>query len=73
MKIYKVYGFETDSRLEGTASPELIAKSEAEETGAVPAYLDGTGVWQYVQPSLSFLCPRADTQTVYVVDFEVSE
>ena len=40
----------TGETLTGTPSAALIEASEAEgETGAVAAYLDDAGVWQYVQ------------------------
>lgn len=48
-----IRNYVTGSSVEGTASEELETRSAAEEpTGAVPAYRDEAGVWQYVQPSL---------------------
>jgi hypothetical protein len=47
-----VMSYETAETLEGGASEELVRESEAAEpTGAVPAYRDTDGVWQYVAPS----------------------
>lgn len=40
----------SNETLEGVCSQELIDASAAEETGAVPAYRDSDGVWQYVAP-----------------------
>lgn len=65
-----VMSYESAARLSGTASEELVAQSEAAApTGAVPAYRDEAGVWQYVAPSQvdhyrSQL--REDVVTVYV-------
>lgn len=48
---YTVMDYDTGNSLDGEASAELIAASLAEgETGAVPAYRDAQGVWQYVAP-----------------------
>lgn len=48
----RVCNYQTGETLPGTASDELVAASEAEgSTGAVPAYRDADGVWQYVAPS----------------------
>jgi len=57
--------------LVGVPSDELLAASAAEESGAVPAYLDGEGVWQYVAPSQEDFVRRHDGRdviTVYVVE-----
>ena len=66
-----VMDYETAEVLAGRASAELIEQSEhAEPTGAVPAYRDGNGVWQYVAPSDVEHFRRnlgTETQTVYVV------
>ena len=54
MSTHRVYRAEDSSVLPGWASPELIARSEAEgHTGIVPATYDGR-VWRYVPP------PRVD-------------
>jgi len=56
--------------LVGVPSDELLAASAAEESGAVPAYLDGEGVWQYVAPSQEDFVRRheRDVITVYVAE-----
>jgi hypothetical protein len=47
-----VYSYDTGAILNGIASAELVHESEvAEPTGAVPAFCDAAGVWQYVQPN----------------------
>lgn len=47
----RVASYETSERLQGRPSAELIEASEAEgSSGAVPAYRDADGVWQYVRP-----------------------
>jgi len=47
-----VYDYDTNEALEGAPSEELIEQSDsASPTGAVPAYRDDDGVWQYVAPS----------------------
>lgn len=47
-----VHNYDDASTLSGTASELLIEMSEeAAPTGAVPAYLDEQGAWQYVAPS----------------------
>ena len=47
-----VRNYDTGSTLPGTASETLARESAAAEpTGAVPAYRDAAGVWQYVAPS----------------------
>ncbi len=44
--------YDTSALLEGECSAELARQSaEAAPTGAVPAYRDSDGVWQYVEPS----------------------
>ena len=50
---HRVMNYQTGDSLTGRPSAELIAESEAESsgTGAVPAYRDESGVWQYVEPS----------------------
>lgn len=41
--------YKTGERLAGTPSDELVEQSlAASPTGAVNAYCDGSGVWQYV-------------------------
>jgi hypothetical protein len=46
-----VYDYQSGEQLAGSASPDLTARSRAAgPTGAVPAYRDERGVWQYVQP-----------------------
>ena len=48
----RAVAYETGARIEGTPSPELVRESNAAApTGAVPAYRDENGVWQYVEPS----------------------
>jgi hypothetical protein len=52
MSAARVMGYDDGAMLVGAASAQLIAESAAAEpTGAVPAYLDEAGVWQYVAPS----------------------
>lgn len=64
----KVVSYDDARRLDGTASDNLIEASAAEPTGAVPAYRDADGVWQYVPPSqVEFMGQRGeDVITVYV-------
>jgi len=49
---YRVLSYQTGDNLVGVPSPELVRESEDERTGtgAVPAYCDEHGVWQYVLP-----------------------
>ena len=48
-----VMSYADASTLDGIPSAELVHESErAGDTGAVPAYRDDDGVWQYVQPSM---------------------
>jgi len=48
---HTVRDYNTSVDLVGEPSPELVAESEAvTDTGAVPAYRDEDGVWQYVAP-----------------------
>lgn len=67
---YRVYSYDSGDLLVGAPSDELIAASEgAGDTGAVPAYRDDAGVWQYVQPSQVEHYRRnlrIETQTVYI-------
>lgn len=67
---HRVYSYDSSSRLQGSASAELVRESEAEApTGAVPAYRDERGVWQYVAPSQVDHYRRnlqQDVRTVYV-------
>lgn len=60
--------------LRGTASRELLEASEAEGsgTGAVPAYRDSDGVWQYVEPSNVEHYVRNLKEDVVIVYVEVS-
>ncbi len=51
MSTSTVRSYETSGTLSGTPSAELIEQSGAVDTGAVPAYRDEAGVWQYVAPS----------------------
>jgi hypothetical protein len=45
----KVMDYDSGDELEGTPSEELVGESEAVvDTGAVGAYRDDDGVWQYV-------------------------
>lgn len=46
-----VRSYETGALLKGEASERLVQESASVDTGAVPAYLDQEGVWQYVRPS----------------------
>lgn len=66
----RVMDYETGRAMAGRASDELVAASaEAEPTGAVPAYRDERGEWQYVQPSMvdQMTCTQgASIVTVYV-------
>lgn len=65
----RVTDYDTGSRVHGTASAELVEQSEAASpTGAVPAYRDDAGVWQYVQPSQVEQTRRLgyEVQTVFV-------
>lgn len=65
-----VMDYETADPLPGELSAELVAEShEAAPTGAVLAYLDDEGVWQYVMPMLRSLHEehlRHHVRTVYV-------
>lgn len=67
----KVMSYNDASTLRGTASDELVRESEsASPTGAVSAYRDQAGVWQYVSPSQVDHYRRQlseDVVTVYVV------
>lgn len=59
---HRVYNYITGMELDGTPSLELIEASEsAGDTGAVGAYRDENGVWQYVEEGSRF-----GTHTVYV-------
>lgn len=52
MSAARVMGYDDGSLLAGLASERLVAESAAAgPTGAVPAYRDDAGVWQYVEPS----------------------
>lgn len=66
----KVYCYDTGAALDGSASAELITASVAEgPTGAVFAYRDEDGVWQFVAPSQVDHYRRhlgVTTRTVYV-------
>ncbi len=45
-----VMDYQTGAKLDGEASEELAERSaEAGDTGAVAAYRDNDGVWQYVR------------------------
>jgi len=47
-----VYNYDISEILDGEPSEDLIAASQdAEPTGAVPAFRDEDGIWQYVEPS----------------------
>jgi hypothetical protein len=49
---YSVSNYQSGSTLIGKPSAELVKESLAVgATGAVPAYADANGVWQYVSPS----------------------
>lgn len=64
-----VLDYDTVNVLEGVPSDELVAASDAAgDTGAVPAYRDVDGVWQYVAPSMRDQYRRMghDVITVYV-------
>jgi hypothetical protein len=64
-----VLDYDTADRLDGSASEELVEQSvAAEPTGAVAAYRDDDGSWQYV-PDCDVERMRrlgCDVQTVYV-------
>ena len=61
-----------DARELGLASDDLVRESEAAgPTGAVPAYRDADGVWQYVQPSQVDHYRRNLRETVVTVYVEV--
>jgi hypothetical protein len=66
----KLMDLDSGHRLAGWVSHKLILESALAESGAVPAYRDDDGVWQYVQPSQVELTRRRgyDVRTVYVVD-----
>lgn len=70
MTTYRVMDYDTGSSLRGAPSAELVERSaEADPTGAVPAYRDEAGVWQYVQPSMVEQYERTqrlDIITVYI-------
>jgi len=66
-----VCDYETGDRLAGSASPELIAASRAEEgpTGAVAAFRDVYGTWVYVPDVAAADKERmrgVDVRTVFV-------
>jgi len=66
---YTVRDYNTSDALDGEPSDELIAESEiVTDTGTVPAYLDDSGVWQYVAPcDVDRMRSRGETViTVYV-------
>lgn len=52
---YRVMSYKTGNRLKGAPSDKLVEESFADQerrgTGAVYAYQDRDGVWQYVKPS----------------------
>ena len=67
----RVMNYDTSEELDGKPSRELIEESEADVsgTGAVPAYRDEAGVWQYVPPSFVDFYEKhhgIQTITVYV-------
>lgn len=66
-----VHNYDTGSELDGAPSAELVSASESvADTGAVPAYRDEHGVWQYVRPDEVEHCRRnlrLDVITVYVI------
>ena len=52
MRAARVMGYDDGAVLVGAPSAQLVAESAAAgPTGAVPAYRDDAGVWQYVEPS----------------------
>lgn len=64
-----VRSYDTGVRLVGTPSDELAARSAEVDTGAVAAYRDDAGVWQYVpdaQVDHYRRNLRCDVVTVYV-------
>jgi hypothetical protein len=64
-----VNDYQTGAELDGDASETLAARSaEAGDTGAVPAYRDEDGVWQYVRPDEVEQARRQgrDVRTVWV-------
>ena len=67
---YRVLNYDTGETLDGPPSPELIEESlAADPTGAVPAFQDSVGTWQYVPPSeVDFYKHqrKEDVITVYV-------
>lgn len=69
---YRVCDYDTGDRLDGEPSDELINESlAADPTGAVSAYQDAEGVWQYVPPSQVDFYTRQRKEeviTVYVED-----
>lgn len=48
MKVAIVRSYDDSTRLDGVPSPELVAKSEATEDGAVSACRYECDIWQYV-------------------------
>lgn len=67
-----VYSYDSGKRLPGIPSDDLVEASRDEgSTGAVPAYRDADGVWQYVQPSdvEHYRCNlREHVITIYVME-----
>lgn len=72
-KTQRVCDYSTGDLLTGTASAELISQSAKVETGAVPAYRDVQGVWQYVEPSQQDHYRRQLRETVLTVFVEETD
>jgi hypothetical protein len=66
----RVVGYDSNETLEGTASAELIKESRAVETGAVGAYRDDAGVWQYVAQDREDFVRTHDRREVVTVWIE---
>ena len=64
-----VYDYRTGERLDGIPSPQLVKESEATTLGAVAAYRDDDGCWQYLGDQAADHYRRLGHQalTVYVV------